>query len=85
MCIRDRIKAKEEWEEANKRVEGQEPNPDEEEKVWEVIEEEPFATFEEKFVVSVDTLGQDRQISQQEKLFILKTIKRFKELWEQIE
>jgi hypothetical protein len=50
-------KAKEEWEEANRRVEGQEPNPDEEEKVWEVIEEDPFATFEEKFVVAVDTLG----------------------------
>lgn len=78
-------KEKEEWEEANKREEGQEPNPDEEEKVWEVIEEEPFETYEEKFVISVDTLGQDRQISQEEKIFLLRTVKRFKEIWETVE
>jgi len=56
-------KQKDEWEEANRKEEGAEPNPDEEVKEWEDINEEPFETQEDKFVICADTLGQDRQIS----------------------
>lgn len=33
---------------------------DEEEKVWDVLETAPFQTQEEKYVVCLDTMGQDR-------------------------
>lgn len=44
---------------------------DEEERQWEEIECRPFACIEEKYVVSLDTLGQDRQFTIDQKRFIL--------------
>ena len=41
--------------------------------------------MEEKYVVCVDTLGQDRELSETQKRFILETIKRYRELWEKRE
>jgi hypothetical protein len=82
-------KLKDEWEETNKRdegAEGAEPAAEGEEvKEWEVIEEKEFETYEEKFVVCVDTMGQDKQISKNDKLFILRAVKKYKEIWEQVE
>lgn len=44
---------------------------DEEERQWEEIECRPFACVEEKYVVMLDTLGQDRQFTADQKRFIL--------------
>lgn len=58
---------------------------DEEEKVWEELEYAPFKTHEEKYVVCLDTLGQDREFSDDEKIFMLNTVQKFKEIWEKEE
>lgn len=50
-----------------------------------MIEPKEFASIEEKYVVMMDTLGQDRQFSTEEKRFILQTVQRFIELWEKQE
>lgn len=57
----------------------------EEERSWEAIEYAPFQTIEEKYVVCLDTMGQDREFTDEQKRFALETIKRFKESWEKEE
>jgi hypothetical protein len=56
---------------------------DEEEREWEVIEQKEFTSVEEKYVVMLDTLGQDRQFTSEQKRFVLNTITRFGWIWEQ--
>lgn len=58
---------------------------DEEEREWEVIEQKEFTSVEEKYVVMLDTLGQDRQFTSEQKRFVLNTITRFGWIWEQQE
>lgn len=43
---------------------------------------QPFKTAEEKFVVCLDTLGQDREFSEDERRFILNTVDKFRQAWE---
>ena len=49
------------------------------------IEAKPFKTFKEEYVVCLDTLGQDRQFSDDEKRFVLETITAYRECWEKQE
>jgi len=42
-------------------------------------------TTEQKFVVSIDTLGQDNDLSDDQKRTALETVLKFKETWEQFE
>ena len=58
---------------------------EEEEMKWEVIEFKPFQTFKEEYIVCLDTLGQDRKFSDDEKRFTLQTVQSYKETWEQRE
>ncbi len=58
-----------------------EPEP----KDWEVIEEKPFDTIEEQYVVCIDTLGQDREIEDEQRRFALETIRNYKRIWEETE
>ena len=55
---------------------------EEEEKEWPDINLEEFRTQEEKYVVCLDTMGQDREISDEQKEFALTTIERFIQIWE---
>lgn len=41
--------------------------------------------IEEKFVVGLDTLGQDRQFTVEQKRFVLDTVQRFRIIWEKQE
>ena len=41
-----------------------------------------FRTSQKKFVVCMDMMGQDREITDEQKTFVLTTIKRFIEIWE---
>ena len=56
-----------------------------EEKEWDKIEEKEFECVEESFVVCLDTMGQDSGIDDEQKRFVLSTVRRFKELWEETE
>lgn len=46
------------------------------------IETPPFLNKEEKLVVCLDTLGQDRQLTDDQKRFALETVAKFKTAWE---
>lgn len=48
---------------------GDEEKP--EEKVWEDINEKIYETRDEKYVIGLDTLGQDREFSEEQRNFVL--------------
>jgi hypothetical protein len=50
----------------------------------EFVEEvvKPFVCVENKFVVCLDTLGQDREFTDAERRFVLRTITSFRKTWE---
>ena len=56
-----------------------------EKKVWEVLKPGPFITSDQKYCICVDTLGQDRPLSDDEKRFCLKTSQKFTTVWEKFE
>ena len=82
-------KEKAEWEaeqqqlreDAEKAQQEFEPEPRE----WEELAIKPFATTEQSFVVCIDTLGQDRELTNDQKRFALETVSKFKDTWEQFE
>jgi hypothetical protein len=82
-------KQKAEWEEEQERIKEDkekagevfEPEP----KEWEDITFKPFECIKEAFVVCIDTLGQDRELTPDERRFALSTVKSFKEIWERTE
>ena len=53
-----------------------------EEREWEIIAEHPFLTNLEQYVICLDTLGQDREFTDEEKRFILESVTTFKNQWE---
>ena len=55
---------------------------DEEDKDWTPAPFAPFKTFKEEYIICMDTLGQDRQFSNDQKRFTLHTILSYKEAWE---
>jgi len=54
-------------------------------KVWEEIVPKPFETVKVSYVVCLNTMGQDREFTEQEKLFALRTARTFRDYWEEIE
>jgi hypothetical protein len=76
-----------EWEEeqAANKADGADAGPVEPEEPWEDIQAKPFITSEQKFVICIDTLGQDRELSDEQKRFALKTAQDFKDAWEKFE
>ena len=56
-----------------------------ENKVWEQLVEKPYITKKKSYVVCLDTLGQDREFTDDQRRFILETIKKFISLWEEKE
>lgn len=56
-----------------------------EEKIWENIEPQPFLTEKVSFVVCLNTLGQDREFTTDERLYALRTIQKYRDHWENIE
>ena len=52
---------------------------------WEDIKPKPFKTKKIQFVVCMNTLGQDREFSQDEVLFAQRTVRDFAKSWENIE
>lgn len=58
-----------------------EPEP----KEWAEIKEKEFETNEHKYVVCLDTMGQDRPFTEEEKEFVLESIQYYSENWTRIE
>lgn len=52
---------------------------------FEDIQERPFDVVDQKYVICVDLLGQDRQLDDDEKRFVLQTVKNYIEVWERTE
>ncbi|CDW73780.1 UNKNOWN [Stylonychia lemnae] len=88
-ALDEQNKAKGEWEEEQQRIREDrekqgdvyEPEP----KEWDEIKEKPFDVFEEQYVVCIDSLGQDRQFSDEQRRFALETVLNFKNIWEKTE
>ena len=56
-----------------------------EEREWEQVKMTPNLTQDEKYVVCLDTMGQDRELTDEQKEFALTTVERFIEIWEKAE
>lgn len=70
-------------EKEDKEREGLEYEPEEVD--WPEIKERDFIVSEENYVICMDTIGQDREFTQEEIDFTLKTIFDFKENWTETE
>jgi len=67
------------------REEAQEEGQTAEEKEWVDIEPAPYLTRKETFVVCLNTMGQDREFTKEEKEFALREAQRYRDRWEQLE
>lgn len=82
-------KARADWEEDQQKARedaernGQPFEP--ENKVWENLVEKPYIVKKKSYVVCLDTLGQDREFSEDQRRFILDTVRKFIQLWEEKE
>ena len=50
---------------------------------WEEINLASFTSTDEKYVVCLDTMGQDRELTDDEKRFALRTVERYIDIWEE--
>ena len=64
---------------------GNEFNEEENVKEWELIDYAPYKTEDKKYVVCLDTMGQDREFTDDEKRFALNTVRDYIRIWEQEE
>lgn len=82
-------RAKKEWEEDNEKLKEEREKAGEvhypEERTWPVLKEKAFLTKQRKFVVSMDTLGQDREFTFDQRKFAIETIVNFANIWERRE
>jgi len=53
-----------------------------EEKEWPQIDLPPIQTTNKRFVVCIDSMGQDRVFTDEEKTFILETVHKYRTHWE---
>lgn len=85
----EQLKAKIEWEEQQIELKKEKEDAGEEyieeDKVWDEIKENPYKTRKVQYVVCLNTMGQDRQYTNREKLFALRTIQDFRDRWEALE
>lgn len=81
---------KKQWEEDMKeKAEAAEADGDEnwkpEERTWKEIEPADFQTHDVQFVVCMNTLGQDREFTDEQVKFALNTVKMYRDEWVKIE
>lgn len=82
-------KAKKEWDEENEKIREEKERNGEpflaETRSWPTLKERPFLQKTRKFVVSLDTLGQDRELTAEQRRFAIQTIADFAAIWEERE
>ena len=49
---------------------------------WEVFKPKPYLTQKVQFVCGLNTMGQDRKFTAEEKLFALRAVQKFRDRWE---
>lgn len=84
----DLEKDKQEYEEKvleDKEREGEEYKEPEEAKEWPEIKEQPYETQEIKYVICMDTMGQDRPFSDTQREFVLDNVQNYSDTWTKIE
>ena len=78
-----------EWEEAQAQLKAEKEEAGEEweaeEREWAVVEPAPFMTKKIQYCVCLNTMGQDRQYSEEEKLAALRTVQEYRDRWEALE
>ena len=87
--IEELEKAKKEFDEDQEKIKEEKEKSGEfyvpEERQWPEVEEKPFLTKNRKYIVCLDTLGQDRQFTDEQKRFALETVKNFAAIWQRRE
>lgn len=82
-------KAKKEFDEDQEKIKEEKEKNGEfyvaEERQWQAVEEKLFLTKHRKYVVCLDTLGQDREFTDEQRRFVLETVKNFSSIWERRE
>lgn len=82
-------KAKKEWDDESEKIREEKEKLGEpyeyEPRTWPVIKEKPFLTKQRRYVVCLDTMGQDREFTDQERRFALETVTAFASIWEKRE
>ena len=58
---------------------------EEEVKEWPPVEPAPFLTRKISYCVCLNTMGQDRKYSEEEKLAALRTVQEYRDRWEALE
>lgn len=85
-AVEEQAKLKRDWDEETERIREEKEKAGEsffqDERVWPAIEEQPFLTKKKQFVVILDTLGQDREFTVEQRRFALDTVKNFAGIWE---
>jgi hypothetical protein len=80
-AVQEQDRAKKEWDEETERIKEEKERAGEsfiqDERVWPEIEEKPFLTKLKRFVVGLDTMGQDREFTKEQRRFALETVKNF--------
>lgn len=71
--------------EEDKEREGEDYKEPEETKEWPQVKEKLYETKERKFVVCLDTMGQDRAFTDSQREFVLDSIQSFSDTWTRIE
>lgn len=71
--------------EARAVAEEAEESYEEEEKDWPSFKHSAFKTKKKQFVICLNTLGQDRQFTEEEVNFALKTVQQYRDAWEELE
>jgi hypothetical protein len=56
-----------------------------EEKTWEAIDYAPYKTEKVQFVVCLNTMGQDREFTEEQKKFALREVQAYRDRWEVLE
>ena len=90
--VKEQEAEKKAWEEEQEKIkeEMKEKAPESEQQVpevkeWEKITMKDFIVEEKTFVIGLDTLGQDRQLTEEQKEFVINTAMKFRDTWNEVE
>ncbi|CAI2385810.1 unnamed protein product [Moneuplotes crassus] len=76
---------KKELEDNNSGKEGEDDEDEGEGREWEEIKEKDYLVSEQKYVVCIDTMGQDRTLDEKQIRFAIDVVKDYSENWEKTE
>ena len=74
-----------ELEESGSGKDGEGEEGEGEERQWEEIKEKDYLSTEQKYVVCIDTMGQDRSLTQEQIRFAIEVVKNYSENWQETE